>query len=576
MDNAPGHDDLQLTDYAGVLRRRWWLIVAVAIIGTLASVGYFKVSHKVYTATASVYVTASSGTADQVANGRTTGTVNLDTEAQVVQSATVAEGAAKLMHTVTVLPQLIKRVSVTVPANSQVLSISCEGSSAAGAANCAQSFAQAYLTYSSDSTTASIKSQISTLNSNINTLQSASTKLKVAISNLPDNSAQRLGDDEQLSSYHNELGSLNGQVASLTAELANPSGGSIISNAVPPASPSSPKALLIIPSGVLAGLLIGLVLAYIADRRDRRIHEPRDISRLNVPVLMSMPLRKFAPELALASPRSQIGRDFSELAHLLSGSLGDGNHVVLVSGVSAGQGTSLVAANLAAALSRLHPDVTLVCADLEESVIPELLGVRSGRGLTDVLAGDVPAEAAGRHPALAPRLTVITPGSAAAEDLQQDAVERLLDSLRSQARWVIVETAPATSGPDVYTFAQAADATILVAETPRTGSDQVLASVEHLDRLGVTLLGTVLLPSPRPSGQPGTPVLAAESKVQLERRAAAALTAGGAPEAGESADTADAGDWLSGETPAADADRSGAAVSDWAPAEEAPSSLHGS
>ena len=567
---------MQLADYTGVLRRRWWLIAAVAVIGMLGGIGYFKTVHKVYTATASVYVTASSGTADQVANGRTTGTVNLDTEAQVVQSATVAQAAAKLMHTPTVLPQLIKRVSVTVPANSQVLSISCEGSSAAGAATCAQSFAQAYLNYSSDSTTATLKSQISALNSNINNLQSNSTKLRVAVSNLPSNSAQRVTDNEQISTYHNEIGSLNGQVASLTAELANPSGGSIISNATPPASPSSPKALLIIPSGLLAGLLIGLVLAYIADRRDRRIHEPRDVSRLNVPVLMSMPLRKFAPELALASPRSQIGRDFSELALLLTGSLGDGNHVVLVSGVSAGQGTSLVAANLAAALSRLHPDVTLVCADLEESVIPELLGVRPGRGLTDVLAGDVPAESAGRHPALAPRLTVITPGSAGADDLQQDAVEQLLDSLRSQARWVVVETAPATSGPDVYTFAQAADATILVAETPRTGSDQVLASVEHLDRLGVTVLGTVLLPSPRPSDHQGTPVLVAEAKVQLERRTAAALTAGGAPEADESEGNAKADDWLSGGQPVADADRSASAVSDWPAAEEAPSSLHGS
>jgi capsular polysaccharide biosynthesis protein/Mrp family chromosome partitioning ATPase len=563
MDRAPGHDDLQLADYAGALRRRWWLIVVLAVIGTLASVGYFKISHKVYTATASVYVTGSSGTADQVANGRTTSTVNLDTEAQVVQSATVAQEAAKLMHTATVLPQLIKRVSVTVPANSQVLSISCEGSSAAGAANCAQSFAQAYLTYSSDSTTASIKSQISTLNSNISTLQSDSTKLKVAVSNLPDNSAQRVGDNEQLSSYHNELGSLNGQVASLTAELANPSAGSIISNAAPPASPSSPKALLVIPSGVLAGLLIGLVLAYIADRRDRRIHEPRDISRLNVPVLMSMPLRRFAPELALASPRSQVGRDFSELAHLLTGSLGDGRHVILVSGVSAGQGTSLVAANLAAALSRLHPDVTLVCADLEESVIPELIGVRPGRGLTDVLAGDVPAEDAGRHPAAAPRLTVITPGSASAEDLQQDAVEQLLNSLRSQARWVVVETAPVTSSPDVYTFAQAADATILVTEVPRTSSDQVLASAEHLDRIGVTVLGTVLLPSPRRSRGRATAILVAETKVELERRPVAALTATSAPEADES-------------TGQPDADRSDAAVSDWPADEEAPRSLHGS
>ena len=137
---------MRLADYTGALRRRWWLIVVVAIIATVGAAGYFKTAHKVYTATASVYVTASSsGTAGQVANSRTTTTVNLDTEAQVVQSATVAQAADKLMHSTDNVQSLLRRVSVTVPANSQVLSISCEASSPDAAASCAQAFAQAYL-----------------------------------------------------------------------------------------------------------------------------------------------------------------------------------------------------------------------------------------------------------------------------------------------------------------------------------------------------------------------------------------------------------------------------------------------
>jgi capsular polysaccharide biosynthesis protein len=288
MNHAPGRDDLQLADYAGVLRRRWWLILALAVIGTLVSIGYFKVSHKVYIATASVYVTANGGTANQVAGGRTTGTVNLDTEAQVVQSATVAQAAAKLMHATETLPQLIKRVSVTVPANSQVLSISCQASSATGAASCAQSFAQAFLSYTSSSTSASANSQISALQSKISALESASAKLTVEVGSLPDNSPQRAAAQEQLNSDQGQLSSLNSQVAQLTAELTNPSGGSIISNAIPPSSASSPKPLLIFPSGLLAGLLIGLILSFIVDRRDRRVRSPRDLMKINVPVLMSL------------------------------------------------------------------------------------------------------------------------------------------------------------------------------------------------------------------------------------------------------------------------------------------------
>jgi Mrp family chromosome partitioning ATPase/capsular polysaccharide biosynthesis protein len=536
---------MRLADYTGTLRRRWWVIVLVAIVGTAGAVGYFRTAHKVYTATAAVYVTASSsGTAGQVANSRTTSTINLDTEAQVVQSATVAQAADKLMHSTDNVSLLLRRVSVTVPANSQVLSISCEASSADGAASCAQSFAQAYLNYSSNSTTASIKTQLSTLQSNINSLESGSAKLKVAIANLPTNSPQRASDNEELTSEHSQLGSLNGQIATLTANLADPSGGSIISNATPPLTATSPKALLIIPSGLLGGLLIGLVLAYLVDRRHRRIRKPDDVTRLNVPVLMSLPLRKFTPELAIADHRSPTGRSFSELAHMLTGSLGAGSHVILVTGSAPGHGASMVAANLAAALSRHQPDVTLVCGDLEGSVIAQMAGMRSGRGLTDVLAGDVPAEAVGRHPAAAPRLTVITPGTAEteAEDLRQDAVQHLLNGLRGEDRWVIIEAAPVTSGPDVYTLALTADAAILVAETPGTHSDQVLDSVEHLDKMGTTVLGAVLLPSPRSPGRRSAPIVAAEGRPQLERRTAPALTAGDtdpktpqtAPEAGVS------------------------------------------
>ena len=370
MSYTSGPEDLQLADYVGVLRRRWWIILAIAIIGTVGAVGYLKTAHKVYTATASVYVTATSGAASQVAGARTTGTVNLDTQAQVVESATVAQAAAKLMHSTETVSQLISRVSVAVPPNSQVLTVSCEASSAVKAATCAQSFAQAYLTYTTASTTAAAQGQIASLQSRIGSLESSSAKLTVEVASLPDNSTQRAAAVEQLSSDHSQLGSLNSQVAQLTAALANPSGGSILSSAVPPQKPSSPKPLLILPSGLLVGLLIGLVVAFLADRRDRRIRRPRDLAKLDVPVLMSLPLKRFTPEMAVAVPRSPSGRDFTELAHKLTGSLGAGNHVVLVTGASAGYGTGLVAANLAVALSRNQPDVTLVCANLEGSAIP--------------------------------------------------------------------------------------------------------------------------------------------------------------------------------------------------------------
>ncbi len=61
--------------------------------------------------------------------------------------------------------------------------------------------------------------------------------------------------------------------------------------------------------------------------------------------------------------------------------------MLLVAGASAGPGVSIVAANLAATLARIRGDVILVCADLESSLSPQLLGLANGRGLAEVISG---------------------------------------------------------------------------------------------------------------------------------------------------------------------------------------------
>ncbi len=522
-------EDLALTDYTDVLKRRWWLIVLVAIIGALGSLGYYKVAHKTYTATASVFVTGNSGNANQVSNGRTSGTVNLDTEAQVVQSVVVAQAAAKLMHSPTSLPQILSRVKVTVPANSQVLSISCQSGKPATAATCAESFAEAYLNYSSATATASTNSQLKAIQSKISALESTSSKLIIEIANLPSNSSQRAAGQEQLNSDNSQLSSLNNQVAQLTAALADPSAGSIISNAAPPQTATSPRLLLVGPSGLLVGLLLGLVLAFIVNRRDRRIRGPRDVDQLDVPVLMSLPLKRSALELAIAAPRSVIGREFSELAYGVARSLGSGNHMVIVTGASGGEGAALVAVNLAAALSRSQPDAVLVCANLEGSAIPGMVGLSSQPGLTEVLANEVQSADAIQYPAAAPRLQVITPGAAAspdADDLQQDAVDRLLTGLARKARWVIVEAPPVHSGPDIYALAHTADAVILVAELPKVRRDRLAESVQQLDKMGTAVLGVVLLPSPKAPAKAAAPAVNTGNSVKRGRPSAATPDAG--------------------------------------------------
>ena len=204
----------------------------------------------------------------------------------------------------------------------------------------------------------------------------------------------------------------------------------------PPSSPTSPQALLILPSGLLVGLLIGLIVAFLVDRRDKRIHGARDIERyLDLPVMLSVSAKKHGTQPSLVGPRSRTGQAFAELAHGASAALGEGNHVLVVAGASAGPGGGVTAANLAAALARTHSEVALVCADLHASVIPELFHLGQGRGLAEVLGGNATVSEVARRPADFPRLRVVTPGvdtSFALYNFQHDATRDLISELRGE------------------------------------------------------------------------------------------------------------------------------------------------
>ena len=72
-----------------------------------------------------------------------------------------------------------------------------------------------------------------------------------------------------------------------------------------PITPSSPKVLLLNLGGAAAGLILGLVLAILADVKDGGVHSERDLSEIaSVPLILSIPvIRTQAETKALATNR---------------------------------------------------------------------------------------------------------------------------------------------------------------------------------------------------------------------------------------------------------------------------------
>jgi capsular polysaccharide biosynthesis protein/MinD-like ATPase involved in chromosome partitioning or flagellar assembly len=521
MAISPRSDSFEVTDYLAVLRRRWWIVFGLACLGTLAAAAYVAVTPKSYTATTGVYVTANAANVNNVAGSRTaTGpTVNMDNEAQVVKSITVAAKAAGNLHSRRSADQLSGQVSVTVPANTSLLNISCTAPSATGSAACAQAFAKAYLAVRQGNALDKIANNRTQLEARAKPLQAQAIKLKNKVKSLPANSTELATTKAELQDTISKLAVLRKDLSALSASV-NTSAGNIITPALVPRTPSNPRPLLYVPSGLLVGLLLGLALAFAVDRRDDRIHSAADVERfLDVPVLFSLPLKRLSLQTSIVSPRSRTGRAFTDLAQAVAAGLGDGNHVIMVAGTSAGEGGSVIAANLAATLARTRSDVILVCADLRGSVTPRLLGVGDGRGLAEVLAGNATISEVARRPAEVARLRVITPGvdtSAALNHLQHDATRRIVAELQRDARYVVIEAQATGDGADTFSLAEFADASLVVIEVSSTRLSEASDSIRRLDRMRTAVLGATVLPPIR--GKSRSAARAAKSKPKLEPR----------------------------------------------------------
>src|SRR3954453_8588194 len=160
--------------YLGVFRRHWWIALVATAAGLGGGAALTRALPKVYESSTSVLVQA----VDQDTNaqgGRTKGTVNLDTEAQLVGSGAVAVKAAALLRTPRSPIELAKDVSVEVPANTTVLVITFQADTPQGAQAGWHAFAEAYLRNREETAQSGLDQQIKTLTTKIKQLTTTLT-----------------------------------------------------------------------------------------------------------------------------------------------------------------------------------------------------------------------------------------------------------------------------------------------------------------------------------------------------------------------------------------------------------------
>jgi capsular exopolysaccharide synthesis family protein len=449
---------VSIHDYLKLLRKRWITILVVTLIGIGGAAAYVKSQTKIYTASAQIFVAASSADdTNSLNNG------NTFAEARVQSYTTVANSPAITTAVIATLKkkaaqgnrpppnlsaqQLADKITADAPQNKVVLNIHVTDESAVQAASLANTVATQLVTYIED----------------IEKISAGSAESPVRLT------------------------------------VTHP--------ATVPGSPTSPKTTLNLIIGLLAGLLIGLGLAILRETLDTRVRTTTDVAETSgAAILAAVPSDKKTAANPVAgrgsdySPRAESYRQLR--ANLQYIAVDHPPRVIAVSSAVSGEGKSVTAINLATTLADAGLRVFLVDADLRRPSVARYLGLPNGAGLTSILAGK--AQVADVMQPVGGNLVVIASGPIPpnpAELLASTQFRNLLRELQDMVDYVVIDSAPLLPVADGREVGVAADICLLVTQAGRTNRDQLKQAVAALHGVDAKLGGVVInMVSSRDSG----------------------------------------------------------------------------
>lgn len=265
--------------------------------------------------------------------------------------------------------------------------------------------------------------------------------------------------------------------------------------AIVPQSPFEPRTDLNYLIGAVLGLLAGLILAFVFENTDSRLHDTRAIeSAAHTQTLAKFPRTAKQHLLLSVNGSSPIAESVRHLAAQIQWMEREApRKVLLVTGAEPGQGATTAAANLADALAERGHKVVLVDCNLRHPKLHELFHIPNEKGLTDVLDGKMELKQA-LQKVPDGHLSLLSTGPVATttmHTLNADRVEAMIASLRAQFDYILLDT-PALTVADGASFAPYADGMILVARRSHVQRTAVESAGEYLSKFEGKFLGLVV------------------------------------------------------------------------------------
>jgi polysaccharide biosynthesis transport protein len=264
---------------------------------------------------------------------------------------------------------------------------------------------------------------------------------------------------------------------------------SVVDRASAPQYPVRPQKRRSALAGLLLGLVAGLGLVLARDYLGNTIRDAEEVERyLHLDLLAAVPRYENETD-SLATEAYQNLR-----TALLFARRDERGQVVLVTGTAPQEGKTTTIVNLARLLAGAGEKTAVVDCDLRRAQMHQRLGLAREPGFTDFFVRHEPVSALLR-PASIANLFALTAGPLPPNPpalLARKALGGLLDELRGEFDWVLVDSPPLASVTDALLLARHADHAVLVIQHNKVDKRLVKRAVAALRKATPNLLGAVL------------------------------------------------------------------------------------
>ncbi|MGE2724321.1 polysaccharide biosynthesis tyrosine autokinase [Mycolicibacterium pulveris] len=270
-----------------------------------------------------------------------------------------------------------------------------------------------------------------------------------------------------------------------------------------PESPVTPKTTRNLLIGLMLGVLFGIGLAVLRDVLDNTVKDKQTLEEVTgVGLVGSIPLdkdRRKEPAISFENESSAIAEAFRKLrTNLQFLAVDNPPRVIVVTSSMPSEGKSTTAINLALALAEAEHNVVLVDGDLRRPRLDKYLDVVGSAGFSTVLAGGASLSDVLQKTRFS-GLSVLTSGAIPpnpSELLGSMAAKKVLEDLRTQFDYVVVDSSPLLAVTDAAVLAAKADGVLIMARFGQTKRDQLTHAVGALKDVGAPILGAVYTMTP--------------------------------------------------------------------------------